>query len=169
MLQTTVNVLQGFGVPGDQALKSPMRVESLLVNSAGATPNVFGFAATKSTSTDVAKMGGSIGAGVVFAGIMVNPKAGASLGVVGGTVAPTLTIPDNTQADFQTMGDPILFVNTACNIGDLVSYNTTTGALSTYAPTGTPGTGKAQVPNASIYGYPVTNASGGLTVVRLTN
>lgn len=170
MFQTTVNTLQGFGVPGDMALASPHRAESLIINSAGATPNVYGFAATKSNATNVAKMGGTIGAGTVFAGIMVGPKQAALWGVQNvGTLAPTMAIPDNARADFLTMGDPTLFVNTPCSIGDLVAYNTTTGALSTYAPGGSIPAGCAQVPNAVIYRYPVTSSSGGLTVVRLTN
>lgn len=169
--QSTVNVQQGFGVPGELNLVSPTRIESLVINSNGATPNVYGYAATKSNATNVAQMGGVITNGsTVFAGIMVNPKAAALWGVVNqGTLAPTLAIPDNTQADFLTMGDPTVFVNTACNIGDLVAYNTTTGALSTYAPGGTVPTGCAQVPNAKVYRYPVTSSSGGLTVARLTN
>lgn len=170
MFQQTVNVLQGFGVPGDIALASPHRAESLTINSAGATPNVYGYAATKSNTTNVAKMGGTIAAGsVVFAGILANPKEATLWGTTSGTLAPTLAIPDNTQADFATMGDLTVFVNTACDIGDSVAYNTTTGALSTYAPGGTIPTGCAQVPNAVIYRYAVTSSSGGLTVARLTN
>jgi hypothetical protein len=168
--QATVNVLQGFGVPGEVQLHSPKRAESLIINSAGATPNVYGFAATKSNTTNIAKMGGAITNGsTVFAGIMVNPKAATLFGTTAGTLAPTLAIPDNQQADFLTMGDVTVAVNTACNIGDLVSYSTTTGALSTYAPGGTVPAGTATVPNAVVYRYPVTAVGGGLTVVRLTN
>lgn len=169
MFQQMVNTYQGFGVPGDIELASPHRVDSLVINSNGATPNVFGYAATKSNTTNVASMGGTIGTNVVFAGIMVNPKAATLWGTTSGTLAPTLAIPDQSQVDFLTMGDPTVFVNTACNIGDLVAYNTTTGALSTYAPAGTIPTGCAQVPNAKVHKYPVTNVAGGLTVVRLTN
>lgn len=168
--QSTVNVQQGFGVPGELLTDSPSRAERLTVNSAGATPNTFGFAATKSNSTNIALMGGAITNGsTIFAGIMANPKAAALLGTTAGTLAPTLNIPDNAQADFVTMGDVVVAVSTACNIGDLVAYNTTTGALSTFAPGGSAGTGKAQVPNAVVYRYPVTASGGGLTVVRLTN
>lgn len=169
MFQSTVNTYQGFGVPGDIELASPHRADSLVINSAGATPNVFGYAATKSNSTNVASMGGTIGANVVFAGIMSNPKAATLWGTTSGTLTPTLAIPDQSQADFLTMGDVIVSVNTACNIGDLVAYNLTTGALSTYAPAGSVPAGCAQVPNAKVHKYPVTAAGGGLTVARLTN
>lgn len=170
MFQSTVNVMQGFGVPGEVQLADPKRVESLIINSAGATPNVYGYAATKSNATNIAKMGGAITNGsTVFAGLMVNPKAATLFGTASGTLAPTLAIPDSQQADFLTMGTVTVAVNTACNIGDLVSYNLTTGALSTYAPGGTVPAGTATVPNAVVYRYPVTNSGGGLTVVRLTN
>jgi hypothetical protein len=168
--QSTVNVLQGFGVPGEVILHSPLRAEPLTINSAGATPNVYGYAATKSVTTNVAKMGGAITAGTsVFAGIMANPKAARLVGDANGTLDPTLAIPDQSIADFVTMGDVVVAVSTACNIGDLIAYNTTTGALSTYAPGGSPATGTATVPNAVVYRYPVTAAGGGLTVARLTN
>lgn len=242
MFQSTVNVLQGFGVPGEIQLNSPHRAESLIVNSNGAVPNTFGFAATKSNSTNIARMGGIVGPGtsaftgaiagttltvsavsagalqvgqtiagsgvtagttitalgtgvggngtytvsasqtvtsgaltatggvdLVFAGIMCNPKAAALYGTAAGTLTPTLAIPDNSQADFLTMGDVNSAVGTACGIGDLVAYNVTTGALSTFAPGGTPPAGCVAVPNAVVYRYPVTSGSGGLTVARLTN
>lgn len=242
MFQSTVNVSQGFGVPGEIQLNSPHRAESLIINSNGATPNTFGFAATKSNSTNIAQMGGVVGPGtasftaaitattltvsavsagsvqvgqtitgagvtagtkvtgyltgvgaagtytvsasqtvtseamtaaggtdLVFAGIMCNPKAAALYGTAAGTLTPTLAIPDNSQADFLTMGDVNSAVGTACGISDLVAYNVTTGALSTFAPGGTPPAGCVQVPNAVVYRYPVTNGSGGITVARLTN
>lgn len=168
--QTSINVLQGFGVPGAPHLVSPTRAESLAINSNGATPNVYGYFATKNAATNIAKMGGTIGAGVVFAGLMVNSKEAVLWGVQNvGTLAPSMAIPDNTQAEFATMGDWVVSVNTACNIDDLVAYNTTTGAPSTYAPGGSIPAGCAQVPNAVIYRYPVANSGGGLTIVRLTN
>ena len=241
MFQQTVNLYQGFGVPGDLDLQSPYRVESLIVDSGGRTPNSYGFFATKDAVTDVAQMGNVIGQGaasftaaisgttmtvsavasgtlqvgqtvsgsgvtagttitgfgtgvggtgtytvsasqtvvseamtsagdaLVIGGLMANPKEGTLWGDTADTLAPTLAIPDQAQADFCVMGDVIVQVGTACHIGDNLAYNVSTGALSTYAPGGTPPTGCLQVPNAVIYRYPVTNSGGGLTVARLTN
>lgn len=76
---------------------------------------------------------------------------------------------DNTQADFLTMGDVVVQVSTPCKIGDLVAYDTTTGELSTVAVGGSASGGKALIPNATVYRFPVTSGSGGLTVIRLTN
>ncbi|MGV7078483.1 structural cement protein Gp24 [Testudinibacter sp. P80/BLE/0925] len=166
--QKTVNFEQGFGVPGDIHLDSPIRAESLVVDSKGAQKNHYGYAYTKDASTNIAQVGGAIGAGKVFAGIMVNSKEAALYGGATGTLEPTLAIPDNSQADFAVMADIVVQVSTACKIGDFVVYDETTGALSTVADSSSLG-GKKLVPNAVVYRYPVTSESGGLTVVRLTN
>lgn len=241
--QTTINAQQGFGVPGAPHLVSPTRAESLIINSNGLTPNVYGYAATRSASSSMAQMGGIVGPGtaaftatiagttmtvsavsagalqvgqtiagsgvtggttitalgtgtggtgtytvsvsqtvstgtsmtgsggsnLVFAGLMVNPKEATLWGTTSGTLAPTLAIPDTAQAEFSVMGDWVVAVSTACNVGDLIAYNVTTGALSTFAPNGSPVAGSVQMPNAKVYRYAITNGSGGLTVARLTN
>ena len=63
MFQQTVNVLQGFGVPGDLDLQSPTRCENLTIDSNARTPNVYGYFGTKDAATDVAQMGNVIGQG----------------------------------------------------------------------------------------------------------
>ena len=240
--QSTVNIYQGFGVPGELLLDSPNRTERLIINSAGATPNTYGFIATKVAATNIASMGGVIsqggavvtgaisgttltvsavtsgalqvgqvlsGSGVtadttitaydtgaggvgtytvdtsqtatsttitgadgtptVFAGIMVCPKEAQSAGTTAdGTLAPTLNIADNSQADFCIMGDIVAQIGASCNIGDTLVYNVLTGAISAIAPGGTVPDTHALVPNGVIYGYPITESSG-LSVARLTN
>lgn len=167
--QKNVNIEMGFGVPGDIHTGGPTRTESLVVNSDGAQLNLVGRAFTKDASKNVAKVGGAIESGRVFAGILVNSKAYALTGLSGNPLAPTLAVADNTQADFLTMGDVVVQVSTACKIGDLVAYDTTTGELSTVAVGGSASSGKTLIPNATIYRFPVTSESGGLTVIRLTN
>src|SRR5574337_1644429 len=142
-LQSTVNIPLGFGVPGELIVDGPQRVDSLIVNSAGAEPNNIGYAYTKSNSTNIAAVGGTIASGTVFAGILVNPKVYASVGSSSNPLAPTLAIPDNAQGEFLTMGTIVVQLTAAANIGDLVQYNTTTGALSTVAPGGSATTGNA--------------------------
>ena len=79
-----------------------------------------------------------------------------------------MNIPDNFQGEFVTMGFIIVSSATACVIGDLVVYDQTTGALSTVAAgTSNPGAGKAFVPGATIWRYPLSGA--GLTAIRITN
>ena len=166
--QREVGIAQGFGVPGDIHLDSPTRAENLLINSSG-KKNFYGYAFTKDATTNVAQVGGAIASGKVFAGVLANPKEAVLYGTENGTLEPTLAVPDLQRGDFVTMGDVVVHVATKCNIGDLVVYDTTTGELSTVAAgTASAGSGKAFVPNAVIYRYPVTG-NGGLTVIRLTN
>lgn len=166
--QSTVNPYQGFGVPGELLLDGPTRAERLTINSGGATPNVYGYAATKSATTNVASMGGTITSGTPFAGIMASPKEAQLSGTsAGGTLAPTLAIPDQSDADFVTMGTLVAQLGTAANIGDLVTYNLTTGALGAVATGSAAPSGSAIVPNAVVYRYPL--AAAGLTAIRLTN
>ena len=167
--QSTVNINLAFGVPGELLEVGPQRAESLIVNSNGANPNTVGYAFTKSNATNIARVGGVIGGALVFAGILVNPKVYASYGGSTGTLAPTLDVLDNAQAEFLTMGTIVVQLGNAANIGDLVIYNTTTGALQAMAPSEDPEppTGFALVPNAVVHRYPTSAA--GLSAIRLTN
>ena len=166
--QKQVNIEMGFGVPGDIHTDGPTRTESLVMNSEGSQPNYVGNAFTKDNATSVAKVGGEIASGRVFAGILVNAKAYPLFGTNGDTLAPTLALPDHQRGDFLTMGDVVVKVATSCKIGDLVAYDTTTGELSTVAVGSSAGSGKVLIPNAVVYRFPVTT-EGGLTVIRLTN
>lgn len=132
--QSTVEYTQGFGIPGDIFNDSPKRVDSWNIVSVDAAYNVMGRAFTK-TSENVAAAGNGVGGTTnsVFAGILVGPKEQANYGTSAGTLAPTLTIANNQVGELATMGDIIVNVGGAASIGDLVSYNTTTGALGTYA------------------------------------
>lgn len=163
--QSTVNIQQGFGVVGELIVDGPQRVDSLTLDANGGT---IGYAFTKSATTGVASQGGTIGAGVVFAGILVNPKVYASFGAVGGNpLDPTLFLAGNKQGEFLTMGTIVVQITGSANIGDSVVYNQTTGALTAIAPGGTPGAGTDLVPNAVVWAFP-TSATG-LVAIRLTN
>lgn len=165
--QTSLNQTYGFGVIGELSSDGPQRVSPRIVNSSGANPNVVGYAYTRSNTTDICSVGGTITTGVVFGGIMVMPKAYASYGTTAGTLAPTLAVPDNSNAEFMEMGTIVVALSTACNIGDLVVYDTTTGALSTVAAgSGSAGTGKAFVPAGICRSY---NTAAGIAAIRLTN
>ena len=163
--QSTVNVNLGFGIPGELIVDGPQRVDSLTLDSNGGT---IGLAFTKSNTTNVASQGGTVGTGVLFAGILVNPKAYASYGAVGGDpLDPTLFLSANSQGEFMTMGTIAVTIVGACNIGDLVQYNTTTGVLSTVAPGASATTGNALIPNCVVWNYP--QSATGLTAIRITD
>ena len=162
--QSTVNVNLGFGIPGELIVDGPQRVDSLTLDSNGGT---IGLAFTKSNTTNVATQGGTVGTGVLFAGILVNPKVYASFGVSGANpLDPTLFLVGNSQGEFLTMGTIVVTIVGAANIGDLVQYNTTTGVLSAVAPGGSATTGNALIPNAVVWNYP--QSATGLTAIRIT-
>ena len=163
--QSAVNVNLGFGIPGELIQDGPQRVDSLALDINGGT---IGLAFTKSNTTNVASQGGVIGTGVLFAGILVNPKVYASYGAVGGNpLDPTLFLSAYKQGEFLTMGTICVTVVGACNIGDLVQYNTTTGVLSTVAPGASATTGNALIPNCVVWNYP--QSATGLTAIRITD
>ena len=162
--QSTVNINLGFGIPGELIVDGPQRVDSLTLDSNGGT---IGLAFTKSNSTNVATQGGTVGTGVLFAGILVNPKVYASFGVSGASpLDPTLFLHGNSQGEFLTMGTIVVTLVGAANIGDIVQYNTTTGVLSAVAPGGSATTGNALIPNAVVWNYP--QSATGLTAIRIT-
>ena len=163
--QSTVNVNLGFGIPGELIVDGPQRVDSLTLDSTGGT---IGLAFTKSNSTNVATQGGTVGTGVLFAGILVNPKVYASYGAVGGDpLDPTLFLHGNSQGEFLTMGTIVVTLVGAANIGDIVQYNTTTGVLSAVAPGSSATTGNALIPNCVVWNY--TQSATGLAAIRITD
>jgi hypothetical protein len=164
--QSAVNINLGFGVPGELIVDGPQRVDSLTLDEDGGT---IGLAFTKSNTTNVASQGGAIVDGTnVFAGILVNPKAYASYGAVGGNpLDPTMFLNGNSQGEFLTMGTIVVTIVDGGNIGDWVYYNDTTGLLYATAPNATPTVGYTRVPNAVIWNYPITAT--GLTAIRITD
>jgi hypothetical protein len=164
MFQSTVRELLANGVVGELAFEGPLRAQPANLNSASAANNVIGRAFTF-TEQGVAAAGGT-GA---FAGILANPKAYALQGTTaGGSLAPTLALPNGAIGEFVTMGIMYVTLPAVADIGALVIYATATGILST-VPAGTTdaGVGNAFVPNAVVSHYDVTAA--GLAVITLTN
>jgi len=131
--QSTVRYDFGFGIPGEQHYDSQTsRAQAGLINSASAAYNIVG-----ATAFTQSNQGGTVAAGGTnpFFGILCNPKVYLGVGTTsGGPLAPTLTLPNNVEAEFLTMGYLCISVPAACNIGDVVTYNTTTGALATMPP-----------------------------------
>lgn len=125
---------------------------------------------TVDTSQTVASttITGASGPITTFGGILANAKQNALFGTsAGGTLAPTLNVPDKAQADILEMGEMVLYSNTACSIYDTLVYNIITGAISTVAPGATPGANLRAVPNGVVSRF--NTAAAGLIVGRLTN
>lgn len=158
--QSSVAFLQGAGVPGQIYLDDPHRAQSYILQSALASYNIIGATAYTVVSQGIAQAGGT-GA---FAGILVDPQEYALYGAGGIPLNPSLTLPNNSQADILSMGTIFVTLPAAAAIGDVVIYDTTTGALSTI----TPGT---SVPVGSAYAnatVTVADVSGaGLAIITV--
>ncbi len=178
--QTTVNIRQAFGVPGDLLFDGPQLVDSLTVFSnttVSGNSNTVGFAYTKGFQSNIAKVGGAITPGTsVFAGILVNSKVYTLIGSPT-PLSPSLNIIDNSQGEFLTVGSICVNIvdnddQTGANINDQVIYNlnamgVAVGALSCIPPGASAPTGWAKVPGAYVRNYPTT--ASGLIAITLTN
>ena len=133
------NYFTAPAVPGEIIFNGPAPlVESRIINSSSETDNVFGYVLTEVSGGDVqngavARTGGT----GVIAGILVQPKAAATFGTTaGGPLAATLVLPDNSTSQVLKQGRVAVVLPNASNIGDAVTYNTTTGAIAdTFAAT----------------------------------
>lgn len=162
--QSTVSIPQGFGVPGEIFQTAPQLVLSYTLVS-GAQPNIVGATAYTITSQGVAQAGSGGTHG--FAGILCSPKEYALYGTsIGGPLAATLTLPNQTQAELLTEGMMIVTLPAAAAIGDYVLYNDTTGALATMAPGPTCTTGYSFA-NAIVSQFTQGVAGSALAVIQV--
>ena len=135
-LQSTVSDQMGFGVPGEEFLAGPRRAQPGIIDSDGVTngPTRVGYAFTNVAGADGHMTLGGVG---VFAGWLANPKVYPERGSVGDTLAPSLDLPQYAEAEFLYDSTGMnCELGAAANIGDLVYYNTTTGAPVTQPKTG---------------------------------
>lgn len=158
--QSTVYLAQGAGVPGEIYLNTPMRAQSYILDSAGPNPFAYAYSITAQGHVQVGNPGGTS----VFAGIMVNPKGSASFGGSGGPLTPTLDLSQYSQAEIASMGTFFVTLPGAANIGDIVIYDETTGALATIAPGVSLPSGKLY---ANAYVDVFTLSGAGLGVITL--
>jgi hypothetical protein len=132
-LQSTVALNQGFGVVGEIVFESPLRAQPGVLKGTAANI-VVGRYFTIDAADGLFQPGGAIGVGVAAGGVLANPKALASYGTAaGGPLAPTLVVPAGTVGEFVTTGMLCIALAAACALGDKVSYDLTTGVLSTVA------------------------------------
>ena len=162
MVQSTVRTEQAFGVPGDVYDDSPRQALPYILDSA-TTANIVGRAFTVA-SEDHATIGGDAG---VFAGILINSKAYVNQGTTaGGTLAPTLQVQQETVAELMTKGRVVVDFTTASNnIGNVVYYNDTTGAIGSAANAGAIPAGNTEIVGATVTIFTV--AAAGLGVINL--
>lgn len=142
--QTTVAAQIGFGVVGEGYLDGPTRAQPAKLDSADAANNVVGRVFTVAddgtasfeTSADPKPITVAAGGTGAFAGILGNPKNYVLSGTVaGGTLASSLTLPDQTIVElFQEHPGLIVAVPAACAVGDWVYWTNATGVITTAAP-----------------------------------
>lgn len=163
--QSAVFIQQGFGVPGDLWMDYPRRALSYILESASAAYNIIGATCYTIASQGVAQAGS--GGAYGFAGFLFNPKIYALQGTPsGGTLAPSLVLPNYTQAELMTEGSLVVSLPSGgANIGDLVIYNNTTGAITTTAPNVAP-PGGYSFANAVVDQF-VVGSGGGLAVIAI--
>ena len=139
--QSTVNIYGALGIPGEIAFDSFRRVQEWNLYSNGQA-QIIGYAFTAAlggnpdpTTASPNAGNAQVGGTGVFAGILVNPKSYASYGSSNTPLGATLTLPDYTIGELLTVGEIFVSLPAAASVGDLVLYNTTTGALTTAVPT----------------------------------
>lgn len=174
-LQSTVPATIAGGVIGELFLDGPLRAQPVRLNSGDAANNVFGRAFTTvtggsasfATAADPAPLVAAAGGTGVFAGILANPKEHVLGGTTaGGTLAASLTLPNNTMATLvqETAGINVALA-AAFAVGDWIWYNTTTGILESTAPGASAPAGTARVPFGRVVRY--SSATAGIAVIEL--
>lgn len=139
--QKTVNQTLALGVPGGLFTNAPLIADVATVYSTTAL-NIIGRAFTISTDAEVnpAPTTSSVvqpgGTGVFF-GILANSKTYPSVGITGDPLAPSLILPNEAIGSFLQAGEVAVSLANAALIGDLVTYNQSTGELDTVSPTTT--------------------------------
>ena len=157
--QSVVNYEQTFGFPGAQYDNFPARVIPAELVSSNAAYNIVGATAYTATTADPGDNSASFiaaaGGTGVFAGILVQSTSYATFGGAAGPLSPSLTLPNYTIGELATFGNWIVSIPGPAAIGDLVAYDTITGALSTYKAT-------------TIFTGAIAASTGVLTVSALT-
>lgn len=164
----------GFGVVGELFLDGPLRAQPARIVSDVPANNVFGTAfalatagsASFETSADPAPMTVRSGGPGVFAGILAFPKEHVLAGTATeGTLASSLTLPNNTIATFvQETTGLIVRLPALFTVGDWVWYNIDTGVLVSTPPGSTAPTSSLRVPNGRVVRY--GSAAAGLAVIE---
>lgn len=140
--QSSVNFVRALGVPGEVLFIGPNRTQAAILESASAAYNIIGATAfgvlTAASDQDpnapIIAKAGNLNT-LPFAGILVAPKTYASFGTTGGgPLAATMTLPNEWNAELMSMGEIVVTLPAAANVGDLVLADNTTGAISTQAP-----------------------------------
>ena len=176
--QSNVRQFMTSGVVGEVVLDGAVRSRGVILNSTNEANNVVGRALTYSNANADGVRVEAGGTGV-FAGILTHSKQYAALGTqTGGALAPTLTIPNNSQVEATYFATGI-FVELTCtqnqaiSIGDKVAFNQTNSVLIAFpanqnAPAGHTEIVGARVIEQNVVG-PTTQPYSVLAVIELNS
>ena len=176
--QSNVRQFMTSGVVGEVVLDGAVRSRGVILNSTNEANNVVGRALTYSNANADGVRVEAGGTGV-FAGILTHSKQYAALGTqAGGALAPTLTIPNNSQVEATYFATGV-YVELTCNqnqvisIGDKVAFNQTNGVLIAFpanqnAPAGHTEIVGARVIEQNVVG-PTTQPFSVLAVIELNS
>ena len=176
--QSNVRQFMTSGVVGEVVLDGAVRSRGVILNSVNEANNVVGRALTYSNANADGVRVEAGGTGV-FAGILTHSKQYAALGTqAGGALAPTLTIPNNSQVEATYFATGVYVEltctqNQAINIGDKVAFNQTNGELIAFpanqnAPAGHTEIVGARVIEQNVVG-PTTQPYSVLAVIELNS
>ena len=176
--QSNVRQFMTSGVVGEVVLDGAVRSRGVILKSTNEANNVVGRALTYSNANADGVRVEAGGTGV-FAGILTHSKQYAALGTqAGGALAPTLTIPNNSQVEATYFATGV-YVELTCNqnqvisIGDKVAFNQTNGVLIAFpanqnAPAGHTEIVGARVIEQNVVG-PTTQPYSVLAVIELNS
>jgi len=138
--QSTVNIFNALGIPGELAFDGPIRAGSYNLFSSG-VPNIIGYAFTVTAGINPNPAGNSADAGTatvggtgVFAGILMSPKEYPLRGITGNPLGASYVLPDYAIGELLMMGEIFVNLPGPASIGDLVTYDPLTGALNSIVP-----------------------------------
>lgn len=163
-VQSTVKTFHALQTPGTLVIQSPSRLESVRASNAG----TYGYVTTWGTSNDsnntsIVAFGGT----GKLAGIAVQGRAGYVQ-----ALSTSLAIDLGKTFQACSMGGVAVKMPTAANIGDVVAYQTTTGAIlgafadqAAFTTAALPNS--ALIPNAKVDYFSVL--ANEIAIVTLTN
>lgn len=162
-LQSTVRFSPVTGVPGEMAFDGPHRAESGTLSTAA----VIGTVVSQAPATR--KWGQGAVTGATRLGILANPKDTVLRGTAGNPLAPSFTLPAESQGSVVTMGQIwVTATNANAATGDVVYFDKTTGVITTTAPgAASPGATFALFPGAWVAPLPAGDTAPGLIVLTI--
>lgn len=167
--QSTIRFDAGYGVPGEIVFDGPSRSEPGTLRTTAPANNVFGrFFSLNSAVPGVWRAGDPLDDGERF-GIMTSPKQHALQGTAaGGSLAPTLVMPNEATVEITTMGQVLCVSSVANNlVGNIVRFVKATGEILTVPPGTAVDPLHEDVPNAVVVRVPQPTDES-LVVIQLT-